>query len=123
MANELGITATLNCTKGSYAQQKVRSYSATFNGTHTSAGVQSIPTTAGGTAIVIAAAVATAGQAWFVNLDITNYLTIGTKPAGTFSPCIKIKPGEVAMFRLSTTTLYALADTAACDLEFLVMED
>jgi hypothetical protein len=37
--------------------------------------------------------------------------------AATFYPLLKLKPGEVAVCRLATTTFYAKANTAAVNLE------
>lgn len=83
--------------------------------------VQSIPTTAGGTAISIPAAVGTAGQALFKNNDASNYVEIGVQVGGTFYPAVKLLAGEACAFRVGGT-LYALANTAAVKLEKFILE-
>jgi hypothetical protein len=91
---------------------------------HYSAGVQNIPTTAAGTALTFSSSVSTAGWAWFINLDSTNYVEIGGQTGGTtFIPIVRIKPGGFAFFRAATTTLYARANTAAVDLEHVLLND
>lgn len=77
---------------------------------------QAIPTTAAGTAVTVAALVATAGYAYFRNLDATNFVEIGVQVAGTFYPLIKLLAGEVAVLRLATVTFYARADTGTVNL-------
>lgn len=51
------------------------------------------------------------------NLDPTNYVELGVKPAATFYPVIKLLPGEKYVFRLTTgITPHVRANTAACAL-------
>lgn len=82
------------------------------------AGVVTIPTTAGGTNIPIG--VTTPGEAWFVNLDETNYIEIGVQVAATFYPCIRLNAGEWSPVRLGlgASALFARANTAAVDLQY-----
>jgi len=84
--------------------------------------VQTVPTTAGGTALDIGS-LTTPGFASFINLDATNYIEIGINVAATFHPTAKLKPGEQAMFRLATTAPYAIADTASVKLFYVIYED
>jgi len=65
--------------------------------------------------------VGTAGYIIMKNLDDTNFIEI--RPGSGTADLIKLKAGEVAMFRLALNGPYAIADTAACDLEFLLIED
>lgn len=126
MANEITITARLQCLKGSLdVDRYTNADTATMTGTRMSSVVQSIPTTAGGTAVEISTAVGTAGWTYLKNCSSSNFVTIGVKPAATYYPVIKLLAGEGAVFRLSddaVSTLYALADTAAVDLEVTVLE-
>jgi hypothetical protein len=115
MANEITVTATLKVAKGSLAWQQSVNQSITLaaakpNGSGFS---QSIPTTAGGTAISLGA-VATNGWAWFQNLDATNYVEIGVADGGTFFPFARLLAGEIALMRVSASAApYALANTGA----------
>jgi hypothetical protein len=122
MANEATINVSLSINKSFMAVDRSASYQATVAGTHDSLISQTIPTTAGGTQITIAAGVATGGQAWFRNRDATNFVTIGVLHAAVYVPLIKLLPGQVALAPLATTTIYALADTAAVVLESYVVE-
>ena len=59
-----------------------------------------------------------------VNLDDTNYVQFYNGTGGT--PTIRLSPlgtlGDVAIFRQDAgDTLYGIADTAACDVEVLVI--
>ncbi len=66
----------------------------------------------------------TAGGYMFArNLDSTNYVEIRSGTSAT--DVIRLKAGEVALFRLSadSTAPFAIADTAAVDLEYLLLSD
>jgi hypothetical protein len=78
-------------------------------------GAVTIPTTAGGTAINLSA-LTTPGICRVMNLDATNFVTLGTYVGGTFNPFMELLPGETYVLRMSRTigsTLRALADTAS----------
>lgn len=66
---------------------------------------------------------ATLGWAYFKNLDSTNFVQIKTASSGT--AIVKLKPGEFALFRFGSgvTAPYAIANTAACLLEFRIYEN
>ena len=66
--------------------------------------------------------IGTPGYIMAHNLDSTNYIEIGYDDTG-FKPTVKLKPDEWALFRLAPATPQAKADTAACDLEYLLIED
>lgn len=55
------------------------------------------------------------------NLNDTNFIEIGYDDGG-FKPVVKLLPGEWALFRSAQATPQAKADTAACDLEFIMLE-
>ncbi len=64
----------------------------------------------------------TPGYAIFFNRDSTNFVEI--RPATGVADLVKLKAGEIAVFRItSDATPYAIADTAAVDLEYLIIED
>lgn len=125
MASEINVNAQVSATKGSITLGRSLSKIVDWALARSSSGVQNIPTTAGGTAFAFGAGVTTLGWAWFVNLDAANFVQIGVQTAGpTFTPLIKLKAGEWGMFRLNPgTTVYALANTAAVDVEFGVLDD
>ena len=78
-------------------------------------GAITIPTTAGGTAINLSA-IATPGICRVMNLDSTNFVSLGTYVGGTFTPFMECLPGESYVLRLSRTvasSLRALADTGS----------
>lgn len=64
---------------------------------------------------------ATLGYAIFINRDATNFINIKTATAGTI--IVKLFPGEVAMFRFGSgvTAPFAIADTAPCQLEYMIL--
>lgn len=125
MSNE--ITTTINLTvsngnlKHSYNTGNLQEDQASAN---KSVVTQSIATSAGGTAVTIAAGVATLGVALFRNLDSTNYVELGVVVSATFYPVVRINAGKAALFRLAQgITLYARANTAAVVIESQVMAD
>jgi hypothetical protein len=65
--------------------------------------------------------ITTCGYAFFHNQDDTNYVTIRSGSSG--ASVVKLKAGEKALFRLATSTPYAIADTAACDIRYIIIED
>jgi hypothetical protein len=62
---------------------------------------------------------------WMVvkNLDASNYVEISRATFTSGQGTVKLKAGEVAAFRLGSNTPYALANTAACDIEYILVED
>ena len=60
----------------------------------------------------------TLGYVLITNLDVTNFVEVGI----TGSYTIKLKPGDVCLFRASGT-IYCRADTAACQIQFWAFED
>jgi len=55
-----------------------------------------------------------------VNRDATNYVEL--RPGSGLADLIKLLPGDVCLFRLTgDATLYALANTAAVDLEYVIL--
>jgi hypothetical protein len=82
--------------------------------------IQSVPTTAGGTAMPMGS-VTTPGWALFKNLDVTNYVELLSAVSGT--TFARLKAGEVALLRLppGMTAPAALANTAAVLLQYLIL--
>lgn len=65
--------------------------------------------------------ITTPGYIMIRNRDTTNFVEIRDGAAG--ADVVKLKAGETALFRLTTTTPFAIADTAACRVEYLLIED
>ena len=64
----------------------------------------------------------TLGWAMFYNRDPTNFVVIRHGDDG--ANFLKLKPGEVAgPLRLGTNTPHALANDAAVELEYIIIED
>ena len=116
MANELRIEAQLEYSKSGVKQNKHDSTYADVSGDSFTHVVQEVGTS--DELIVIGSDVATWGYVYLKNLDSTNYVEVGL----TSSYSIKLKAGEVAMFR-AAAALYAQANTAAVDLEIIVIEE
>lgn len=124
MANEINVSLSLSASKGSIeVTRRSGNLLRDMSGDAYGANVQSIPTTAGGTALATFAAVGTPGLTWFRNLDSTNYVDIGVEDSGTFYPFVKLKAGDCALLRLGTAAPYARANTSAVLLEYIILED
>lgn len=67
-------------------------------------------------------AVSSPGLALFINLDATNYVEVGKEENVTFVPFLRLYPGYASLVFLADTSLYAKANTAACDLFFEILE-
>jgi hypothetical protein len=52
-------------------------------------------------------------------MDTTNYVEVG---AVTTQYGIKLLAGEFALFRVNGTDVFCKADTAACDVQYLLIE-
>ena len=126
MANEISISTRLLAKKSFLnVDHNVGTVTADLSGSTSAAGIVSIPTTAGGTALSLdGITTATMGYAFFRNIDATNYIEIGVQVGGTFYALVKLKAGEVALLRMNQTNPpYALANTAAVVLQFTILAD
>lgn len=121
MASEIKVTASLGFIKGGAGDGiSVPDLAVTLSGTKFLHGRQSI-----GTAeeALILGEVAAGGWLILVNRDATNFVAV--KAASGATPLAKMKAGEPALFRLhpSATAPYLAADTAACEVEYLLLVD
>lgn len=118
MANELKLSFSLSFSKGGVVVR--RSYSDTIDVAGNVA-VQSVQTI--GTSeevLTIPSDLATVGYAFIHNLDASNFVQIGPSTGRTD---FKLFAGEATLFRLNSgTTIYVKADTASCDVEFILIE-
>lgn len=119
MANELNVSCSLKFSKSGNGDDKAYSgISIDVSGSKTTKIRQTIGTSEEALDI---GDIGTAGFIIGKNLDATNYVTI--RPGTGETDLVKAGPGEPFLFRLAMSGPYAIADTAACDLEFLIVEN
>lgn len=119
MADEITVITGLHVSKGGSAQQigPVRE-TVDMTGEGFVWHRQTIGTSA--EAVTIPSDIGTAGWCHVRNRDATNYVTLRIGSGG--SDFAKLLAGESALFRLASSSLYALANTAACEIEYLIVE-
>lgn len=120
MANEITITTSLSTTKnGATVSSGTKTSSHDMSGDQAIGNIQIIGTS---WEAIVLGDVTTIGFVRALNLDATNYveLALANDSTGVFT---KLKAGEAALFRASTATMYARANTAACNVHFVAVED
>jgi hypothetical protein len=120
MANEITLSGTLSLVKNGVtiaaSITKLISQSGTNNNTVT----QNIGTSS---EAIVLTDISAVGYMMFINLDSTNYVAIGTaNPAVAADAPIHLLPGECALVPTRQETWYAIADTAAVDLQVIALE-
>lgn len=119
MADEVTGIATMQFAKGNVsALKRTLSFSVDVSGDKYVSNVQEIGTSEEALEV---GDVATAGWMWGRNLDSTNFIKL--RMGSGAADLVKVKAGEPFLFRLAGNTPYAIADTAACDLEYTIVED
>ena len=119
MANEITISANLSFSKGLVEPaSKAISLSVTVSGTDYVKMTQTIGFAAA--EAINLGDITTPGYILISNLDTTNYVTLRDGAGG--ADVVKLKAGEAALFRVGASALYALANTAACVVEYLLIE-
>jgi len=118
MANEITLNLQLDYSKSGAVLKRTVSMNVTVTGDSLTHGVQSVGTSE--EALTISADIGTPGYTFLKNLDATNYIEVGST-TGVYD--IRLKAGEIALYRHNSAALYAKANTAACLLEYLVIED
>jgi hypothetical protein len=119
MANELTVSCSLKFAKS--GREISKSYSGiqvTVSGDAWVAGIQNIGTSE---EAIDLGDVGTPGFFIGKNLDATNFLSL--RPGTGDDNMVKMKAGEPALFRMEATAPFAIANTAACDLEYLLIEN
>ena len=116
MANEITVSSTLKYAKAKVSASLATSFSATQTGDKYEAGIQIIGTTEETLSKVD---IGTVGFCAIRNTDATNFVQVGTA-TGAYS--IKLLPGEGCVFPARATNVYAKADTASCEVEYLLVE-
>lgn len=122
MSDEITITAALRCQHGEFRLDvnpgSIQVDQATAGGGNP--GTVSIGTS--DTPISFAGLTAP-GYVWIRNLDPENFVEFGPDDTGMV-PCLKLKPGECALFRLADgISLVGKADTAACKVQIHALDD
>lgn len=118
MANELTINVNLSLSKGNLRESVAPgALTYTVSGTKIVRAVQSIGTTDEALGL---GEISSLGYLYIRNNDTTNYVEVGVD--GT-NYVVKLKAGEVALFRVDGAAVHAKANTAACSCEYLLIED
>jgi hypothetical protein len=118
MSDEIHVTATLSVLKNTLKDSFFKDLYITMSGTDAFHGTQTIGTSVEALSI---GDITTPGWMLIFNNDEDNYITIRNGSGG--ADVVKIGAQECALFRLATTTPYAIANTAACQVEYLLIED
>ncbi|KKM85346.1 hypothetical protein LCGC14_1289990 [marine sediment metagenome] len=122
MADEITVTTSLSFTKDSITESM--SDTATTFDMATAKYVKAVQEIGLTEEAIVMGDVTTPGWAYFKNLDATNFLTI--REATAKDDLVKLKAGEHVVLRLDSTDAtapFAIADTGACKLEYLILED
>ncbi len=116
MANEIQSSFTLRYSNSPTSASVTASFNADQAGTKYEAGVQTV-----GTAEENLAKndVGTIGYLAVRNTDSTNFVQLGSS-TGVYS--VKLRAGESAMLPWVGAQVIAKADTANCDVEYLIIE-
>ncbi len=118
MAKEISIGVTISFRKSGAQVSRSETITVDVTGDAFSHEVQAIGTSE--EVLVQGADLGTPGYMFIKNLDTTNYVEIGST-TGVYD--IKLKAGEVCLYRHNSATAYAKANTAACNVEYLLIED
>lgn len=121
MANELTITLTASFLKGNMAAAASRAVSAKTITVTGNTCIQNIQTIGTAEEAILLGDVATPGYMFVKNMDGTNFVTIRAATGG--ANCVKLKAGEVALFRHAGTAPFAIADTGNVNIEYLLISD
>lgn len=122
MANEISINVTMSVRNGSLVRQCAPgTIQVTQSNKRAVDGTQTVGTTAEN---VYTGDLTAPGYLHATNLDSTNYVEIGRDVSGTFYPLIRVMPGKTAgPLEVATgVTLQARANTAACDVQFVIYD-
>lgn len=118
MANEIEVRGRLTFAKTGASGGIDAAGTFTLSGTKFQMGRQNVGTSE--EALILGDAAA-GGWVFIKNLDATNYVSLRSGTGAT--DVIRINAGEFAMFRLhgSSTAPYVIANTAAVEIEYLVL--
>jgi hypothetical protein len=118
MANEIQINLSLNASKNGAQVAGSTLLSIDMSGDQFISNVQIIGTS---NEALVVGDVTTVGFVSVKNLDTTNYLEVFLDNANA-QLVAKLLPGEACLFKPGTVTLYARANTAACNAQVILIE-
>lgn len=120
MANEITLNLKISALKGSLNHtENPGTLSVDLTGLTAIGGAATVTTSAGALAM---GSVSSAGYAYFRNTGPTNFVEIGTGTS-PFVPFLKLKAGEAAICRLSTSAPTARANTGSVQLQYYILAD
>jgi len=121
MANEITLTIKDRVSNSGYKTDWANGQnSITQTAQGAASGIQAVGTSAEN---IAGGDVSTPGILFLKNLDGTNFVEFGKDNTG-FVAVGKLEAGEEAVFRVAdSTTIQLKADTAACDVMYLLLED
>lgn len=117
MSDELRIRVIFSFSKSGAKVSRSENISVDVTGDAFTHEVQSVGTTE--EALAQGADLGTPGYILIKNLDATNYVEVGST-TGVYD--IKLLAGEIALYRHNSATIYAKANTAACLVEYALIE-
>lgn len=117
MSDELRLGIVLSFSKGGAKANRAEHIEVDVTGDAFTHEVQSVGTTE--EELPQGADLGTPGYVFIKNLDSTNYVEIGST-TGVYD--IKLLAGEVALYRHNSATLYGKANSAACLVEYIIIE-
>ena len=120
MANEITISVSLAFSKGGVGSSLSESaLQFDVSGTDYFQGTQQVPITT--SAALNKGTITACGYCLMKNTDSTNFVQVEGTDGDTAT--LKLKAGEVALFRFNSNTPHVVADTAICMIDYLLIED
>ena len=119
MANELGIRVVMDFVKSGSSEVHIDTFTKYFDVTGEIAVQSSLSVGITKENISKPTDMGTIGYVFLWNRDSTNFVEFGDDADG---PSIKLLAGEFGMFRWGATNVSAKADTAACVVEYALIE-
>ena len=117
MANELRLTSVMRFVKGDTDISLGEAVFVDVTGSRYTRQIQNVGTTEEALDLVD---ITSPGYILVVNRDRTNFVSL--RRATGEGNLIKIRPGKFALFELEATAPFAIANTAACNVEILLIE-
>jgi len=120
LASEINVSARLSFYKSGAGSGLESAGAFTLTGTKYQEGRQSVGTSQEALNL---GDVAAGGWCFIINRDATNYVKV--RPATGATDLIRIKAGEFALFRLDAGAAapFVIADTAAVEIQYLILVD
>jgi len=118
MSDELKVSASIDCTLSSGASIKKRKH-ATLDVTGDTLEYGTLSVGTSEEELTQLADLGTLGYLFLYNTDSSNYVEAGHS---TGSYCVKVRAGGIALYEHNGATIYLKANTAACVVEFVLIE-